>query len=83
MAEQRIVQTTPLDVSQMSIPEIMALPDSELGPVLSRGHWDLFQQLMHERDLAEAIEAVRYGHWAPGLPTKLGGGSEKADSIGL
>lgn len=73
---------TPLDISQMSIKEIQHLTDEELKPVLWDGHRDLFGQTMSNQDLEENLWAVRQGHWAPGLPTVLGG-KGAPDTIGL
>ena len=75
------MEESPLDISTLSHKAIERLSNAELEPVLRQGHWDLFGRMMSDRDLAENLEAVRAGHWAPGLPTALGGGSTA--SVGL
>lgn len=77
------MESSPLDISGMTSKEIEALTDAELKPILRAGYEALFQEPMDDRDLAENLNAVRQGHWAPGIPTALGGGPDKGDTIGL
>jgi hypothetical protein len=72
-----------LDISGMTRKEINALPDSDLIPILRAGYEALFLQPMSDRNLEENLAAVRQDHWAPGIPTALGGGAHKGKTIGM
>ena len=71
-----------LDLTEMSSATIQALTNAELTPIIRQGHRDLFGEEMSDQDVKESLEAIRAGHWVPGLPTRGGGGKDPA-SLGL
>jgi hypothetical protein len=71
-----------LDISGMTRKEINALPDSDLIPILRAGFEVFFNRPMSDQNLEENLAAVRQDHWAPGIPTALGGGAYEGKTIG-
>jgi len=62
------METAPLDVSQMSFKAIQRLTDAELAPVIRAGYQEMNGREISQQNLDEAIDAVRHGYWAYGLP---------------
>ena len=59
---------THLDLNDLTAKEIALLPASVLGPIIRQGHLDSGANPVSDADLKKAIDVVRRGHWAPGLP---------------
>jgi len=56
------------DLSGLTIKEIGLLPASVLGPIIRQAHRDSGTNEMSFEAVKQAIDAVRRGHWVPGLP---------------
>ena len=77
------MEEKPLDISSMSLKAIQRLTDAELAPIIRQGHLSLGLREPTEEVMKSEIEAVRWGHWAPGLPSFANKVDVGPESIGL
>ncbi len=68
MEEKTTSEDTPIDLSELTRKQINVLPASVLEPIIRQGHRDIGANEMTPQTMKAAIDAVRRGHWVPGLP---------------
>ena len=61
-------RTTKGDLEGLTAKEITVLPASVLGPIIRQAIIDGGSNPPDDRTIKQAIDAVRRGHWTPGLP---------------
>ena len=61
-------QNGTIDLSELTRKQINVLPASVLEPIIRQGHRDIGANEMTPQTMKAAIDAVRRGHWVPGMP---------------